>query len=235
MKKIFYSLFLVCSLIAFAGCHEITSEDPSKITYYVSFELQGDRTMFVKVGDTFTDPGVIATEGDLDVSAGVKITGSVNTGEIGLYNITYSAVNVDGFSASAARTVFVYNPAVTTDVAGAYTVASGTHRLAFSNGAQVAYSGYPVRISKVAPGIFYVSDFFGGYYEVRAGYGANYAMTGYFSLNEDNTIDLLDSHVNGWGDALDDLENASYDPQSGVIEWGAVYAGAYSFNVKLSK
>jgi hypothetical protein len=235
MKKIIYSLFLFCSVIVFTGCEGITSEDPSKITYFVNFEIQGDKTMQVKVGESFEDPGVIATEGDKDVTANVKVSGSVDTDALGIYYITYSAVNVDGFEASVSRTVVVYNPAITTDMAGSYTVASGTHRLALATGVQVAYSNYPVTISKVAPGIFSVNDLFGGYYEIRAGYGASYAMTGYLSLNEDNTIDLLTSHVNGWGDSLDELANASYDSEKKIIQWEAVYTGAYSFNVTLNK
>jgi len=233
MKKIFYSLFLFFSLVIFTGCKDITTEDPSKITYYVNFEILGDKTMMVKVGDAFVDPGVIATEGDNDVTSSVNVSGSVNSNAIGVYTITYSAINIDGYSASASRTVAVYNPAVTTNIAGTYTVADGTHRYAFGNGAVVPYSGYPVTLTYIAPGIFYVNDFFGGYYEKRAGYGASYAMYGYISLNEDNSIDLLSSHVNGWGDDLDDLEDAEYDPDSETIQWGAVYAGAYSFNVIL--
>lgn len=233
MKKIIYNLFLFCSLIIFVGCEGITTEDTSKITYYVNFELSGDNPLLVKVGDKFNDPGVIATEGDKDVTSNVKSSGSVNTNAIGVYYITYSAKNVDGFDASTTRTVAVYNPNITADISGNYVVAAGSHRYAFASGAQVAYSGYPVKISKLAPGLFQVSDFFGGYYDKRAGYGASYAMTGYMSLNEDNSIDLLTSIVNGWGDGLDDLDDASYDPESGTIQWGAVYVGAYSFNVIL--
>jgi len=235
MKKIIYSLFLLYGLVIFVGCKDITTEDTSKITYFVNFEILGDKTMLVKVGDTFNDPGVVATEGDTDVSSNVKVSGSVDSDVVGVYYITYSAINVDGYSASATRTVAVYNPAITTDIAGTYTVAAGSHRLALANDAIIPYDGYPVSISSVAPGIFYVSDYFGGYYDKRAGYGASYAMTGFISLNEDDSIEMLSSHVNGWGDGLDDLEDASYDPDSGTIQWGAVYVGAYSFNVILSK
>jgi hypothetical protein len=235
MKKIIYSLFLFCSLVIFAGCKDITTEDTSKITYFVNFEILGDAVTLVEVGNKFTDPGVIATEGDTDVTNNVEVSGSVNSNVIGLYYITYSAVNVDGFSASTKRTVVVYNPAITTNLSGNYIAAAGTHRFDANTEAVVAYSGYPVRISAMAPGVFYVSDFFGGYYDKRAGYGGNYAMTGYISLNKDGSIDLLSSHVNGWGDALDRLKGASYDAESGAIQWGAVYAGRFSFNVVLGK
>ncbi|MDR0506357.1 MAG: DUF5012 domain-containing protein [Dysgonamonadaceae bacterium] len=233
MKKIIYSM-LLCGLV-FAGCKDITTEDPSKITYFVDFEILGDKTFLVEKGEAFVDPGVIAKEGDVDVTANVKVENNVNTNELGVYKVTYSAINVDGFPASASRTVVVYNPAVSVDISGAYTVSAGSHRLAITSGAQVAYSGYPVNIVKTAPGIFYVSDFFGGYYAVRAGYGSSYAMTGYISLNEDNTIDLLSSLVNGWGDSLDDLADATYDPATETVAWGAKYVASYSFNVILNK
>ena len=40
---------------------EITSEDPSVLTYYAAFEMFGDETMVIPVGTSFIDPGVKAT------------------------------------------------------------------------------------------------------------------------------------------------------------------------------
>jgi hypothetical protein len=234
MKKIIYSLF-VCLAFVLSSCEDKTSQDTSKITYFVNFEIQGEQTMLVPVGTPFTDPGVIATEGENDITSSVVITGSVDNNTIGLYTISYAAANVDGFASSVSRTVIVYDPSVTTDISGVYTTDAGTHRLAIASGAQVAYGGYPVTISLIAPGIFHINDFFGGYYEVRAGYGAAYAMTGYISLNPDNSLSLLSSRVAGWGDSLDALQEAAYNPETGGIEWGAKYAGAYIFYLKLIK
>jgi len=234
MKHIFKTMAFLLTTVLFVGCQKITTDGVTQITYYPVFTLTGGSTLTVPVGQTFTDPGVICMEGENDITGKVKVSGSVNTNQLGVYQLTYSAINVDGFAGSATRTVVVYNPAITTDISGAYTVAAGTNRTTLSSGAKTAYSGYPVNITLMAPGVFYVSDFFGGYYDKRAAYGSSYAMTGYISLNEDNSIDLISSHVSGWGDGLTELDNASYDPDSG-IQWSAVYVANYSFNVILTK
>lgn len=235
MKNIFIIMAFFLTVILFTSCHDVTTDGVTEITYYPTFTLVDGSAIAVEVGQPFTDPGFVCMEGDTDISDKVKVSGSVDTNQLGVYTLTYSATNVDGFSGSVNRQVSVYNPAVTTDIAGSYTASDGTHRLTFSSGVTTAYSGYAVNIIKMAPGIFSVSDFFGGYYDKRAGYGSAYAMTGYISLNEDNSIDLLSSYVSGWSDGLDELDDASYDPASGTIEWGAVYAGSYSFNLILSK
>ena len=63
MKKVIYSLLLFCGLFGLWGC-EKTTEGLTKVTYYVNFELNGDDPMLVPVGSTFSDPGVVAMEGE---------------------------------------------------------------------------------------------------------------------------------------------------------------------------
>lgn len=234
MKKIIYSLLLFCGLAGLWGCDEST-EGLTYVTYYVNFELNGDDPMLVPVNGTFTDPGVVAKEGEEDVTASVVVDGSVNTSQIGLYTLSYSAVNADGFSSSAKRTVVVYDPAVTTDASGSYTVDSSVSTREM-NGAQAPFKGdFGVSVDMVAPGIFAVSDFLGGWYEQGAGYGASYAMKGYFKLNADNTIEPLSSLVAGWGDSMDNMTGGKYDPENGQITWSIDYAGQMTFNIIMNK
>ena len=123
MKKVIYSLLLFCGLFGLWGC-EKTTEGLTKVTYYVNFELNGDDPMLVPVGSTFSDPGVVAMEGEEDVTASVTVNSDVKADQIGLYSVSYSATNADGFSSSVKRTVVVYDPEVTTDASGDYTVDS---------------------------------------------------------------------------------------------------------------
>ena len=105
------------------------------MTYYVNFEMNGDDPMLVSVGSSFADPGVVAKEGEEDVTASVIVNSNVDASKIGLYSVSYSAANADGFSSSAKRTVIVYDPAITTNASGSYTVdASVSYR--DMNGAQ---------------------------------------------------------------------------------------------------
>ncbi|MFV0467991.1 MAG: BT_2262 family domain-containing protein [Dysgonomonas sp.] len=235
MKRIIY-LALVCTIGLFYGC-EKDSQDPSKLEYFVAFDLQGNALELVELGTTYVDAGVRAYENGKDVTSSVVITGldEISTDAAGLYTITYTATNANGYVTSTSRSVIVYDPSITIDLSGEYSVITGTNRTNLSTGAVTAYSGYKVKLEKLVPGIYSVSDFFGGYYDKRANYGSSYAMIGYISIKADNTIDLLQSSVAGWGDSLDQLTDGLYDPSTGVISWSAQYANAYNFNVKLSK
>lgn len=232
MKKIVYSIF-VCMLVILTSCQDKTSYDDTKITNYVTFSMKGEKIFLLPVGTAFVEPGVIAKEGSKDVTSAMVVDGTVDGNTIGLYEISYSAVNADGYASSTKRQVIVYNPAVTTDISGSYICVAPTHRL--RSGATVNFSGYNVDIKYIAPGIFSVSDFFAGYYDVRAKYGSAYAMTGFVKLNPDNTISLLSSHIAGWGDGLDNLNNGVYNTTSHVVNWEAGYAGSMTFFVTLNK
>jgi hypothetical protein len=162
-KYLFYSLFLTA--ILFSGCERVLdTEGISRITSFPTFEMQGGEVMTIVKGAPFTDPGVTTKEG-YPVTSTIRgsayvvpgktqpedvvySSGSVNTNIPGMYTITYSSTNPDGFSGTAERLVFVLdqapNPAV--NLAGSYS--SGT-----SPGAT---------ITKVADGVFYSTNAWGG-------------------------------------------------------------------------
>jgi hypothetical protein len=247
MKNIIKIMIVALATITFASCHDVTTDGVTRITYYPSITLLEGPMLTVELGKTFTDPGVIATEGETDITDKVKVSGSVNTNKVGMYQLTYSAINVDGFAGTATRNVYVYDPSITTDLSGSYTVnLEQSNRLQFSNGAIIKYSdmgglyggdfsNFTVDLEQFLPGIFHVNDFFGGYYFAGRNYDSRYLMGGYLSLNANNSLDVLSSLVPGWGDSVTALKNASYDPATETIKWGAEYAGSYSFNVVINK
>lgn len=234
MKSILHNTAILVILLFLgigSSCSDEDSQDPSKITYFTLLELNGDNPLFVEQGTPFVDPGVVATEGDADVSKSVVTMGEVDNSTIGLYTLTYSAKNVDGFANSIDREVFVYNPSIKTDISGVYTAIQGTCRITMGSGASVDYGGYSVTISALVSGIFAVSDLLGGYYDQGRGYGADYAMMGYLSLNSDNTLSLLYSYTPGFGDTLDEIKDGKYDPTTHTVSWDAYYAGQFIFRV----
>ncbi|MFV0267670.1 MAG: BT_2262 family domain-containing protein [Draconibacterium sp.] len=235
MNRFRYCL-LILSVFVFFSCDDKETANLSHSTYYVSFDIQGDNPLILQVGSEFTDPGVIATLEGQDVTGDTNTDSNVDPDVMGMYKVVYSGINKDGFESKAIREVIVCNPSVETDISGDYHAADGTYRLYYP-ARETPYSGnnLSVKIEKVAPGFFSVSDFFAGYYAVRAGYGIRYAMTGYLALNEDNTIDLVSSSIQGWGDSLDKMENAKYDPENGTIYWEVEYASAMTFYVNLTK
>lgn len=230
MKKIYFAFILTLGVLAFSSCGDKEYTD-TKVTNYVTYELTGGETYTIPVGTAYTDPGYKAYEGTEDVTASVQVSGTVDGNTVGFYPISYSAVNSDGFSRTVTRNVFVYNPAITTDLAGDYLVSEGSHRI--RGAAKTAYSGQKITLTKVAPGMFYITDWLGGYYDQRAGYGSSYALYGYLGLNADNTISGLYGFVKGWGDSFSDV-TGTYDPATGTVSMVVTYA-EMEFHVILNK
>jgi hypothetical protein len=147
-----------------------------------------------------------------------------------LYTLTYSVKNVDGFPKTTTRRVIVADNTPSLLESGVYIVSKNSNR----NGTVVWGKEFPILIYQVSPGKFYVSDFLGGYYDQRAGYGSMYAMTGHITV-VGVTFVMNDSQVAGWGDSLDSLSNCVYNPATKTISWTAAYIGTYNFNVIATK
>jgi hypothetical protein len=205
----------------FVSCEKDTStEDTSEITYYVEIQMEGEKTMVIPKGSEFSDPGFIAVENEEDVTADVSVEGEVNTDQVGLYNISYTAYNEDEFATEESRTVIVYDPtAPEDDLSGNW------------DGNRIGGGGGTVSISQLGPGIFEVSDLFGGYYEVVAGYGSAYRLHSIIQLNADYSFVSLTNN-SPWGpwEVLDGV----YNPDSQEMSY-TVKQGTFSFDVVLTK
>ena len=252
MRNIFKTL--ATGLVVMAAMTSCTNDPDglTQITYYPVFTLEGGDVYTIGVGETYSEPGFTAIEGTEDVTNKVSVSiadidgnpvSAISTAEPTLYTVTYSAVNADGFSASTQRTVFVYDPTVTTSIAGTYS--TDMEATIYKNNGKTfadraAYYGNTdqctgIEFTELAPGIYYVNDIFGGWYEQIRGYGKSYAMTGYLCLNGDNTISLMSSYISGWGDSLDYIEDGKYDPATGQISYSLSYAGQIFMDIVLNK
>lgn len=230
-NRILYLIVFAIAVLGLSSCDDESTAGFTDITYYPTLELLGDASVIVPIGSTFEDPGYVSKLEGVDVSDQVVINSNVDTSTGGVYTVNYAITNADGFDVTASRTVYVADVTPSVIATGMHTVVSGTHRVNQNSGATTPYSGYDVLILQIEPGIFYISDFLGGYYDQRAGYGSNYAMTGYFQLNSDNTLTMVSSYVSGWGDSADDFYTATVNPTTGAISWSVLYAGYLEFNV----
>ncbi len=68
--------------------------------------LNGDSTLTVALGATFTDPGATAVD-DIDGTIAVTVTGTVDTNTAGTYTLTYTATDAADNTATVTRTVNV--------------------------------------------------------------------------------------------------------------------------------
>jgi hypothetical protein len=226
-KNIFYLMMLALVAMTFTSCSK-DSEGKSSIIEYPKLVIQGDEFFVSPIGQAYTDQGCKATYQGKDYTANVVAVGieDVDINTAGLYYITYIATSPDGYMWSETRTVAVCDPSITTDLSGSWTVQEGSNR----NG--TGYDGFGVTVKQLAPGIFSVSDFLGGWYDQRAGYGKNYAMSGQIQLLADGTLVGLSSRVPGWDDSWDSFEG-KYDEATGTITWDVVYATTLAFHVIL--
>src|SRR5687767_11122452 len=104
MKNI---LIITILLGCLASSCDKESEGISRETQLPVITLTGPAYLSIKPGGTFVDPGVKATEAGKEIP--VQSTGTVNAAKEGVYQISYSAINSDGFPATASRTVVVAN------------------------------------------------------------------------------------------------------------------------------
>ena len=213
MKKIL-SLFAIAALVlgGFSSC-DYDGSDDTYVTHYVSFDLTGGSTYLVPVGSKYVDPGYTAMEGTEDVTSKVVFSGDVDASKVGIYYVNYAASNKDGFSASVDRQVLVYDPEVSTDI-------TGTYKIINTDGSGRVFNNYPVTgnsvtLTELAPGLYSISDYWGGLYDVTIGYGSGYRCTGYFQLNADNTITGI-SASNPWSLPMTSA-SGSYDEATGKV------------------
>ena len=119
MRNTFLQLFLLffAGVLVFgvlSSCDEEDTIDPT-------LTLNGQSHYDVVLNTSFTDPGVVATDTQAgDLNDAVTVDGAVNTDLAGTYTLTYSVEDDGGNTASATRTVTVYNEAKT--LAGTYEV-----------------------------------------------------------------------------------------------------------------
>ncbi len=92
----------------------VESEDPitgtvtSTTSQAPTISLVGESTIYLEVGDTFTDPGASASDNvDGDLTSSITSSGTVDTATEGTYTIVYSVSDAAGNIASVSRTVIV--------------------------------------------------------------------------------------------------------------------------------
>ena len=217
-------LALVC--FALTSCGDKDSEGKSRFTYYAVLEMNGDAYMSVPVGSAFTDPGCVATMAGDDVSDKILTTGSVNTNQLGFYNLNYMVVNDDGFSASASRTVAVVDP---NNFASAY--------FGESQYGSRHYYNAPISIKDNGNGTYTIEDILGGFYCYGRYPGylgqLDFFLDAVIKLNADNSIELVSYGNWYWGDDVPDFLNGSYDPATGTVSINMDFGSP--FTVKLTK
>ena len=212
MKKNLILLLSAALLVMVTGC-EKTSKGVTKITYYPVITLQGDNPYVVQLGGGFTEPGYSATLDGEDYTPNVKVSSNVNSDVPGIYSITYSATNPDGYSWSTTRNVYVLNPG---GVANVY--------LANSSMGSRQYKNIPTVIKPISDGVYEIDDMCGGFYYAGRypGYEPTYDFHAdtQFSLAEDGSFII--KKIGSWyfvGSFDYDNITGGYDAETGIFDY----------------
>ncbi|PTX12291.1 uncharacterized protein DUF5011 [Pontibacter mucosus] len=120
INKTFMAAMLSVMAFLLLGCEkDDETANVSFVTTYPVVTLLGDQWEVLQVGETFTDAGAEAFEGETAID--FTTSGSVDTSVPGVYVLTYTAVNQDGFSTLERRYVGVITPeAAAIDLSGQY-------------------------------------------------------------------------------------------------------------------
>ena len=167
----------------------------SKVTFYPTFTFTGNDFVSIVQGTAFTDPGIKASAGGSDIP--VITTGTVDVSTVGIYILTYTATNSDGFSATATRTVVVIPSAEVpgVDLSGEYMTTGGTPN---------------ATITRVAPGVYFTTNCWGN--------GSAAIISAYFICTDGAT--LLIPLQNGPAGHIETTGPGTY--VAGLITWEVV-------------
>jgi hypothetical protein len=183
----------------------------SKITYFPILTLKGNKVVLLSKGTAYTEAGVVATEAGAPIAT--VTTGQVNVSTAGVYTLTYTATNKDGFPASIARTVVVYDTqpdAVGNDFTGNY--ARNT------NGELAVWT-------KLAPGV----------YSVRNPGGAVGASLTVIAFNNTGNRLYIPSQNASDGTPTSSSNESPYNPVTKAYSWVIInpgYGGALRTFIK---
>ncbi|MGL1886048.1 MAG: DUF5012 domain-containing protein [Reichenbachiella sp.] len=235
MNRYIYIVILAV-LTIFTGCDgDKETEGVSRITYFPSFESEGEFYVEIGVGDPYTDVPVMATEDGQELEVTTSNWVGRYTGYSGAtvgtvmdeYVATYTAVNGDGFPGSTTRTVAVVESGdMTTSIAGRYSTTT-------TRTTGESYSDVEIWISELSPNVYGISCLVGGFYGFGRAYGDGYLCAG-------GTITVVDLATNdftfgqgqfpAWGNTVD-IQTMTVDAATRTITINSLadFGGIWDF------
>ena len=266
-KHIIPIIFSALCVLALASCDK--DKDSEGLTYVENFPVITDadgnkfETLNIALGENFT-PQYKAMLGDKDVTSTVqvsildKISGEevskIPTDAPGMYEISYTAMSESALAAwSETQSVYVYNPDMTLDLSGVYTIdIENTFSLDVSGRISDDKTAYQpikeylnffgtsapvtVELKQIIPGFYTISDAFIGWYEQVRNMIQVYRDAGYTEDDVKATDIPAPGYISHNADNTMTLLSASsrvygelttftatYDPQTGAISFAYTY------------
>ncbi len=236
-NKIFLSLITVAGLLS-ACSSDLDTADVSTPTDFAVFTLKGSSEILLEKGTPYEEPGATALEAGVPVTVTTTSTGIYRGGELDVnvadnYVVSYSAVNKDGFEASASRNVIVAESGdLVSNIAGLYRSTVVRNGISAPEYEDMEY----VLIWQNADGTFQLSDGIGGYYAYGRGYGSAYFATGAkVTVNGLNDYTFgPDFSVGAFG-GVAKITEMTADPEAKTIDFKTDWDSTYTFAVHLEQ
>ena len=245
MKKILMGITCIVALFM-SSCADESTEGVSRVTNFPVITINGESLQFVEIGETYTDAGAVSMVGETEIETVTTYVDGLYTGSAGVdtsspdkYFVQYEAVNEDGFSGSALRTVWVVPPTgdLVTGISGLYTC-SVQRAPAFTPTAQYNDLEY-VAIWETSPGTFQITHAIGGYYDLGRGYGPAYSAGGMEIIANDipsNDFSSTTAFIPGFGLTVTQLSEIMVNPVDKMVTFTANGAwGNGDFKVQLTQ
>lgn len=179
-NKIFYLMVFALAAFTLAGC-EKTTEGKTRITYYATIDLLGNLPTVTYLSDPYVEEGCEAVMKGEDVTSQVVITPNVNTNKIGVYSVSYSVTNEDGFPANTTRTVYVVDPSSIANLYLAECIFGARH-----------FYNTPIFITDNVDGTYKIDDLIGGlqFNGINPGFEPDYDFhaEGNVAIASDNSV-----------------------------------------------
>lgn len=210
-------------------------------TNYPVLEILGDSPAFVQLGSSYTDPGVNASENDVIIPFTTAYKGdyrganTLNLNVADRYTAIYTAVNKDGFSATANRNIYVYKTGdFVTSIEGLY-----ESKVVRSPLQGVVSATIPLKyviIWKNTDGTYELTDAIGGYYDLGRSYGPTYASVG-LKLNYTAGAATVAAQPNGVGAFGGNIvvSGVTVNPITKTIVVPSTWDSGYNFTVTLTQ
>lgn len=235
LHKIILSAF--AGLFMLTSCHDITTDNVTKVTYYPVINLIGGDVVGQKKGEAYVDPYTATLRG-ANYTDSIQVTGVVDTGTQGVYFRHYSFTNKDGFVTTATRMVIVVPSVIAAlpDLSGDYSMTVSR------NGVTAASMPYPQpfagKLTKIFGDTYYISDLISGWYQARfsvsnAALVPRVSCLGIISI-VGTEVKLIKAYAdNYWGTTPTPTGDSdvigSYNPATGVITIATLWSG-YTFS-----
>ena len=240
MKNAVIYLSLVICCVLFTACEKESTADVSEVTNFAVFDLAGSDEVLLHKGEEYVEPGATAEE----AGESVDVTTSISKGWFrgqqfdnsipDFYTVNYSAINQDGFEATAGRTIIVaQNGDLVEDISGLYRSSIVRNGATNSNQQGIEY----VLIWEKEPGVYGISDAIGGWYMYGTNYGIGYAAQGAtIKVNGPNSFSSDSTFGVGAFGGEAKITEFTTDPQAKTIDFTTNWATyGYVFEVHLEQ